>query len=119
MENKKIKIENGKNGQIDEKRQIVKLAMLDTLKEDIFMEGLLHGENQYGKYIGLKITGNRIIFVNEGSVAYENVIDYFNDEFPYPYPDVEHIKNLKINVVHGFSNRTLKPYNVIKIEKVK
>ena len=109
------------NEQTDEERQVVKLAMLDTSKEDIFLEGLFTGENQYGKYIGLNIPGNRIIFVGEGTVAFNNIVNYFNLQFKdgAPYPGIEDIKKLKMIVSHKISVKTLRHYNAVKFVEVR
>ena len=124
-------VKSGQNGQTDVQdgnRVIVKIRDLKE-NERYQVEGLFSGNSKYGDYFGLKLKDNKLAFIGEGTVAYRNIIDFFNlnddydfinqNEYGNERLNKENIQDVEMFVFHGVSKKTLKNYTVLNFEVVK
>ena len=124
-------VKSGQNGQTDvqdNNRVIVKIRDLKE-NERYQVEGLFSGNSKYGDYFGLKLKDNKLAFIGEGTVAYRNIIDFFNlnddydfinqNEYGNERLNKENIQDVEMFVFHGVSKKTLKNYTVLNFEVVK
>ena len=123
------KIESGQNGQTDvqdDNRVIVKIRDLKE-NERYKVEGLFSGSSKYGSYFGLKLKDNKLAFIGEGTVAYGNIIDFFNLNDDYEHRSgnirrrliINDIQDVEMFVFHGTSKKTLKNYTVLNFRVIK
>ena len=124
------KIESGQNGQTDvqdDNRVIVKIRDLKE-NERYQVEGLFSGNSKYGDYFGLKLKDNKLAFIGAGTVAFRNIMDFFNlnddqliDKTVYGQKRfvMNDIQDVEMFVFHGVSKKTLKNYTVLNFEVIK
>ena len=124
------KIESGQNGQTDVQdgnRVIVKIRDLKE-NERYQVEGLFSGNSKYGDYFGLKLKDNKLAFIGAGTVAFRNIMDFFNlnddqliDKTVYGQKRfvMNDIQDVEMFVFHGVSKKTLKNYTVLNFEVIK
>ena len=124
------KIESGQNGQTDvqdDNRVIVKIRDLKE-NERYHVEGLFSGNSKYGDYFGLKLKDNKLAFIGAGTVAFRNIMDFFNlnddqliDKTVYGQKRfvMNDIQDVEMFVFHGVSKKTLKNYTVLNFEVIK
>ena len=124
------KIESGQNGQTDvqdDNRVIVKIRDLKE-NERYQVEGLFSGNSKYGDYFGLKLKDNKLAFIDAGTVAFRNIMDFFNlnddqliDKTVYGQKRfvMNDIQDVEMFVFHGVSKKTLKNYTVLNFEVIK
>ena len=123
--------QNGQTGQTDvqdDNRVIVKIRDLKE-NERYKVEGLFSGSSKYGSYFGLKLKDNKLAFIGEGTVAYGNIVDFFNLNDDYDFinqnkygngrMNKKNIEDVEMFVFHGTSKKTLKNYTVLNFRVIK
>ena len=123
-------VKSGQNGQTDvhdDNRVIVKIRDLKE-NERYQVEGLFSGNSKYGDYFGLKLKDNKLAFIGAGTVAFRNIMDFFNlnddqliDKTVYGQKRfvMNDIQDVEMFVFHGVSKKTLKNYTVLNFEVIK
>ena len=124
-------VKSGQNGQTDVQdgnRVIVKIRDLKE-NERYKVEGLFSGSSKYGSYFGLKLKDNKLAYIGEGTVAYGNIVDFFNLNDDYDFinqnkygngrMNKKNIEDVEMFVFHCVSKKTLKNYTVLNLEVVK
>ena len=119
-------VKSGQNGQTDvqdDNRVIVKIRDLPENKR-YHVEGLFSGNSKYGNYFGLELEDNKLAFIGEKTVAFRNIMDFFNLNVDYGFIDrnkliKNDIQDVEMSVTHGVSNKTLKNYTVLNFRAIK
>ena len=126
MDTQNIKSGNEQTDVQDDNRVIVKIRDLKE-NERYQVEGLFSGNSKYGDYFGLKLNDNKLAFVGKGTVAYRNIIDFFNleNDHDFIYKNLfikfsrNDIQDVEMSVTHGVSKKTLKNYTVLNFRVIK
>ena len=128
MDTQNIKSGNGQTDVQDDNRVIVKIRDLKE-NERYHVEGLFSGNSKYGDYFGLELEDNKLAFIGEKTVAFRNIMDFFNLDVDYDFinqnkygngrMNKKNIEDVEMFVFHGVSKKTLKNYTVLNFEVVK
>ena len=119
-------VKSGQNGQTDvqdDNRVIVKIRDLPENKR-YHVEGLFSGNSKYGDYFGLELEDNKLAFISEKTVAFRNIMDFFNLDVDHGFIDrnkliKNDIQDVEMSVTHGVSKKTLKNYTVLNFRVIK
>ena len=123
MDTQNIKSGNGQTDVQDDNRVIVKIRDLPE-NERYHVEGLFSGNSKYGDYFGLELEDNKLAFIGEKTVAFRNIMDFFNLDVDYGFIDrnkliKNDIQDVEMSVTHGVSKKTLKNYTVLNFRVIK